>query len=284
MHNGVYEKDQAARLREMARTGNGKETNPPVVMTVTSGKGGVGKSTVALNLAITLCDHGKNVFLFDADANLANLDIMLGISPEHRLGNVLRGELSVAEAVTKPYNRLTFLAGSSGDARYPHIDGSIQEYILNQITTAGDNPDYIVLDTSAGLNKEVVNYSLFSDESIIITSPEPTSVMDAYAMIKIISLSKPDHRFRLIINSVKSQKEADETARKLQMVLSHFLHIAAEYIGNIPYDENVIQAISRQDVLVKKYPRSRASMSIHRIARKIVYEKQTVNIRRVAHV
>lgn len=286
MHNGIFEKDQAARLREIARRGpgNGSDVLSPVILTVTSGKGGVGKSTVALNLAITLCDFGKNVFLFDADANLANLDVMLGISPDNRLGNVLRGELPVARAVVSPYNRLTFLAGSSGDAKYPHIDGSIQEYILDQIMISNGKLDYIVLDTSAGLNKEVVNYSLFSDESIIVTSPEPTSVMDAYAMIKIISLTKPDHRFRIIINSAKSQKEADETADKLQMVVSHFLNIQTDYIGNIPYDEVVVRAISRQDVLVKKYPRARASISIRTIARKFVDDKQTIKLNRVEHV
>ena len=286
MHNGIFEKDQAARLREIARkgSGNGSDTTPPVILTVTSGKGGVGKSTVALNLAITMCDFGKNVFLFDADANLANLDVMLGISPDNRLGNVLRGELPIAQAVTSPYNRLTFLAGSSGDAKYPHIDGSIQEYILEQITISNEQLDYIVLDTSAGLNKEVVNYSLFSDESIIVTSPEPTSVMDAYAMIKIISMAKPNHRFKMIINSAKSQKEADETADKLQMVVSHFLNIQTDYIGTIPYDDLVVKAISRQDILVKKYPRARASISIRKIARKIIDDKQTIKLNKVAHV
>lgn len=286
MHNGIFEKDQAARLREIARKGpgNGPDTIPPVILTVTSGKGGVGKSTVALNLAITMCDFGKNVFLFDADANLANLDVMLGISPDNRLGNVLRGELSIAQAVTFPYNRLTFLAGSSGDARYPHIDGSIQEYILDQITISNEQLDYIVLDTSAGLNKEIVNYSLYSDESIIVTTPEPTSVMDAYAMIKIISMAKPEHRFKMIINSAKSQKEADETAEKLHMVVSHFLNIQTDYIGTIPYDELVVKAISRQDILVKKYPRTRASISIREIARKIIDAKQTIKLNRVAHV
>lgn len=286
MHNGIFEKDQAARLREIARkgSGNGSDTTPPVILTVTSGKGGVGKSTVALNLAITMCDFGKNVFLFDADANLANLDVMLGISPDNRLGNVLRGELPIAQAVTSPYNRLTFLAGSSGDVKYPHIDGSIQEYILEQITISNEQLDYIVLDTSAGLNKEVVNYSLFSDESIIVTSPEPTSVMDAYAMIKIISMAKPNHRFKMIINSAKSQKEADETADKLQMVVSHFLNIQTDYIGTIPYDDLVVKAISRQDILVKKYPRARASISIRKIARKIIDDKQTIKLNKVAHV
>jgi len=286
MHNGIFEKDQAARLREIARkgSGNGSDTTPPVILTVTSGKGGVGKSTVALNLAITMCDFGKNVFLFDADANLANLDVMLGISPDNRLGNVLRGELPIAQAVTFPYNRLTFLAGSSGDARYPHIDGSIQEYILDQITISNEQLDYIVLDTSAGLNKEIVNYSLSSDESIIVTTPEPTSVMDAYAMIKIISMAKPDHRFKMIINSAKSENEADETADKLQMVVSHFLNIQTDYIGTIPYDELVVKAISRQDILVKKYPRARASIAIRKIARKIIDDKQTIKLNRVAHV
>jgi flagellar biosynthesis protein FlhG len=286
MHSITEKIDQATRLRQIVRGDSDRirTASIPHVLTVTSGKGGVGKSTVALNMAIKMCDFGKRVMLFDADANLANIDVLLGISPENRLGNVLRGEIGLEDALLSPHQGLFILAGSSGDAYYPKMDGVRQKYIIAQLCAVRKPVDYIIIDTAAGVSEEVVNYSVYADETIVVTNPEPTSVMDAYAVIKMISIAKPEHEIGLVVNSASTTAEADDTAEKLIKAVTHFLKRSVEYAGSVPYDPNVGKSVVLQQALVQQFPRSRASLSIQQIAHKLLFENNRIYERRFSTI
>lgn len=172
--------DQATRLREIALGTYAVQTaTMPYRISVTSGKGGVGKSTVALNLAIALCNYGQKVLLVDADSNLGNLDVLLGIAPRYRLGHVLHGKVDIEDALVSRYANLKILPGSSGDVDYPEMTTIVQQRFLQDLFSIEEHFDVLLIDTSAGLSKETVTYSLESDEAIVVTSIEPTSVMDS---------------------------------------------------------------------------------------------------------
>ena len=264
--------DQATSLRRLTARRHVELKGPrPHLVTVTSGKGGVGKSTVALNLAIELSESGKNVLLLDADANLANLDVMMGISPKWRLNHVLRGELALEDALVGPFPRLKILAGSSGDLEYPLLGMERQNRLLDELLSTEERFDLVMIDTAAGLNKEIVNFAIHSDDVLIVTNAEPTSVIDAYAMMKIILACNPDIPLSFIMNSARFPQLADEAAAKLQMALGHFLKVKARYVGFIPFDEHVSRAVVQQQPLVRMYPHSAASLSIHSFAREFVF-------------
>lgn len=241
----------------------------PRVLTITSGKGGVGKSTLAVNLAVKLSEMGKNVLLVDADANLGSLDLMLGISPKWRLRNVLEDELDVEDALVSPYPRLKVLAGNSGDTDYPLMDVGRQNRFLEELTNTEEPFDVLLIDTAAGLSKEIVNYAIHSEEVLIVTNAEPTSVMDAYAVMKVIWASDSGIPMSFFMNAVRIPQQAEEAAEKLQMAVSHFLNITAHHRGSVPFDESVSQSILQQQPVVMFAPCSAAALSIQSIAQNL---------------
>jgi flagellar biosynthesis protein FlhG len=268
MHDETTILDQATNLRQMtARTRATSKVSRPHVVTVTSGKGGVGKSTVALNLAIKLSEAGKNVLLVDADANLANLDVMVGLSPQWRLNHVLRREIDLEDALVNPYARLKILAGSSGDPEYPLHDMEQQNRLLHELVSTEERFDLVMIDTAAGLNREIVNFAIHSDDVLVVTNAEPTSVMDAYAMMKIVLAGNPAVPLSFIMNSIRLPQLAEEAAAKLQKALRHFLNAEARYVGFVPFDESIPRAVTQQKPLVKIYPNSAAGLSIQSFAR-----------------
>ena len=270
--------DQATSLRRLtAQRHVDVRVTKPHLVTITSGKGGVGKSTVALNLALSLSQSGKKVLLVDADANLANLDVMMGISPKWRLNHVLKGELGVEDALVSPFPRLKILAGSSGDPEYPLHDVEQQNRLLEELVSTEERFDLVLIDTAAGLNREIVNFAIHSDDVLIVTNAEPTSVMDAYAMMKIILAGNPDTQLSFIMNSVRQPHIADEAAEKLQAALNHFLKASALYAGFIPFDEHVLRAIAQQQPLVRLSPHSAAALSIQSFARAFVLQLPSIS-------
>jgi len=239
----------------------------PHVVTITSGKGGVGKSTLALNLAIKFAEAGKDVLLLDADANLANLDVMTGLTPKWRLNDVLKGNIGLEDAFVSAYPRLKILAGSSGDPEYPQPGLTQQNQLMRDLVSTEQRFDLILIDTSAGLSREIVNFAIHSDEALVVTNAEPTSVMDAYAMMKIILAGRSDIPLNFVMNAVRFPQAADDAAEKLRTALWHFLKAQARYVGFIPYDENIPRAVAQQQPLVKLYPHAAASIAIQSFAR-----------------
>jgi len=275
--------DQASHMRAIA-SGHGRALRPahPRVITVTSGKGGVGKSTVALNMGIVMAEMGKQVLLIDADANLANLDIMLGVSPRFRLSNVLRGEVDLEDILISPQQGLRVLPGSSGEVDYPLLNAEMQEDIIGQAMGLDDRPDIVLIDTSAGLSPEIIGFALHSTEVIVVSSVEPTSIMDAYAVMKVITASEPDRPISLLLNSVRLPSEAEETVRKLRLAVDRFLKRDIGYLGFVPFDVAVQKAVQRQEPFVRVFPRSAAALSLTAMTRQWVQEMWNGSYRRAA--
>lgn len=263
--------DQASRLRQIAARSHA--TRPPVyprVIAITSGKGGVGKSMIALNLSLALCALGKRVLLLDADTNLGNLDLLLGLAPKFRLGHVLRGERSIEEVLVSPAPRLELLPGSSGDLNYPHTNPDAQQALIAGLKSLEDRSDYVIIDTAAGLSREIVGYAIHADEAVVVTTPEPTAVMDAYAMIKVVHLTKPSLSIKVVMNAVREPAEGDDAAGKLIVAVNRFLKTSFTYLGTIPYDQHVVKSIANQKAVVQQFPTSSASLRVKAIAQRFL--------------
>jgi flagellar biosynthesis protein FlhG len=263
--------DQATGLRQIAA--RNFATRPhvyPHVITITSGKGGVGKSTIALNLSLALCAFGKKVLLVDGDTNLGNLDFLLGLAPQFQLAHVLRGERDIEDVLVSAAPHLRLLPGSSGDLEYPHMNPETQRALVADLKQLEERSDYIVIDTSAGLSQEIVGYAVHSDETVVVTTPEPTAVMDAYAMIKVIHLTKPDVSIKVVMNAVRKPAEGDDAAAKLVVAVNRFLKTSFTYLGSIPYDQHVAKSTTHQKAVFEEFPTSSASLTVKAIAQRFL--------------
>jgi flagellar biosynthesis protein FlhG len=262
--------DQADRMRQIAELY--RRPARPHVITVTSGKGGVGKSTVALNLAITFCDMGKRVILLDADANLGGLDVMLKLSPRFRLADVLREEVDLEDALMTPRAGLRVLAGNSGEVDYPLLTPGVQEKLIDEILGLKERYDVLMIDTAAGLTPEIIQFAEPADETLIVTTTEPTAILDAYAMMKVLWAARGDAAVNLIVNAVREPAEADETVNRLRLAVDHFLGRSFGYPGFVPFDPCVHKAIVQQEPVMTRFPRSGAALSIRAIGHALAGE------------
>jgi len=268
--------DQAARMRALAaRSRTRVPGDGPLVLTVTSGKGGVGKSTISLNLALALTGCGSKVLLVDADANLAGLDVLLGVAPRFRLGSVLRGERNLEDVVMGAGPGLKILPGSSGEIDYPLLDPERQRQLVEDLRSLQGPFDVVIIDTAAGLSREVVTFAVEADHVLVVTTPEPTAVVDAYAMVKVIATSGADVDVEMLINAARLPHEAEEAAHKLRLAVAHFLKREIRCAGMIPHDPAVRSAILEQRPLMISAPRSAAALSIKAIARRWAEERLT---------
>lgn len=273
--------DQATRLREIADRYSGRYARTlPYVITVTSGKGGVGKSTVALNLAVRIAAQGNKTLVLDGDQNLGNIDVMLGVSPKARLDSVLSGERDLADVVHSVTPNLSILPTDSGNSSVREMSIEQQRKILREICELDQQFEYLIIDTAAGLGRDVIGYAVRAHETIVVTTPEPTAVMDAYAIIKLITATDNMVPLKFIVNVVRQPAEADETARKLQMAVRHFLHRHVHYLGFVPYDERVSRAVVRQNPVVNEFPFCAASLSLARIAETLLDQAERTRGRR----
>jgi len=257
--------DQAERMRQIAELY--RRPTRPHVITVTSGKGGVGKSTVALNLALTFCDMGRRVILLDADANLGGLDVMLRLSPRYRLADVLREKVDLEEALVSPREGLRILAGNSGDVDYPLMTGGVQERLVDEILGLRERYDLLMIDTAAGLTPEIIQYAEPADETLIVTTTEPTAILDAYAMMKVLWATRADAAVNLVVNAVREPRDADETVHRLRLAVDRFLGRSFGYPGFVPFDSCVHAAAVEQEPLLTRFPRSAATLSLKAIGR-----------------
>jgi flagellar biosynthesis protein FlhG len=273
--------DQATRLREIAeRYCERPAQAKPYVITIASGKGGVGKSVIALNLGMRLAELGNATVVVDADENLGNIDVMAGISPLHRLGNVLCGEADIEDALVSVAENLHVVAGDSGNADHQSMTIDQQKQLLQDLAEMDAGFEFVVMDTAAGIGQNVIGSAVQSHETIIVTMAEPTAIMDAYALIKMISLADSLVPLKLIVNAARSAEEADDAATKLQRAVKHFLNRHVHYLGFVPYDTNVSKAIVRQLPIVKEFPHSGASLALNLLAEKIQEQKNSMRIRR----
>lgn len=263
--------DQAVRLREVvnAQTAVAQIGDQPHKISVVSGKGGVGKSNIALNLGIALARDGARVLLVDGNVNLSNLDILSGVSPNYRLFDVIEGKVGLREATAEIAPNVFLLAGMS-DGRLKKLGSGDAAAFFREVKLAEPAFHYAVIDTAGGIVQESISLALLSDEVLVVSTPEPTAVMDAYVLVKAIKRINANADLRLLINRAKSAEEADEVRAKFDLVSEHFLNLKIEYAGFIPSDESVEKAVSVQSPLVKEFPESLSSKAIASMAERIL--------------
>ena len=256
----------------------------PRVICVTSGKGGVGKSNITTNLAYALIKEGKKVLILDADLNLANVDILLGLTPKYNIHHVLMGEKSLNEVIIEGPDGMLILPGSSGIMELSTLTESQKLYFLAEMEALGKEIDILLIDTAAGINENVVYFNLAAQERIVILTPEPTSMTDAYALIKVLSSRHDIKKFKILVNLAASEKEALMVFRQLSLVCDQFLDtLSLDFLGHIPYDRNLIKAVRSQRLVSELFPDTPSSKMFLKISAHMINEppelKQDGNIK-----
>lgn len=254
--------DQAAGLRQMAAP------RPVRVIAVTSGKGGVGKTNVSVNLAVALAEEGQRVMLMDADLGLANVDVMLGLHPEYDLSHVIQGERTLEEIIVEGPAGLRIVPASSGTKMMAELTPMEHAGMIRAFSELSHPLDVLIIDTAAGISDSVVSFSRAAQEVIVVVCDEPASITDAYALIKLLSREYGIQRFRVLANMAHSAQEGRELFTKIARVTERYLDVTLDFMGAVPYDDYLRKAIKRQKAVVEAYPRARASMAFKTLAQK----------------
>lgn len=266
--------DQAARLRALVTTSQKKSAALTRVIAVSSGKGGVGKSNLTLNLALGLCSINKKVIIIDADVGFANIDVLMGISSKSNLQDVLERRSTIWQILQEGPNGIQFIAGGSGLSNLLSHGEEELKHLISQLEELQGYADFILIDTGAGLDDQTLRFILSADELIVVTTPEPTSITDAYALIKLVVHQELRSPIRLLVNRATSKAEGDETAAKLKLVANQFLKIDLEFLGSIPEDSHVSKAVKMQQPFYLHFPDSEVSRSINELTTKLLGEPQ----------
>jgi len=271
--------DQAQRLRDMVAQQNQTARNTRVI-TVTSGKGGVGKSNFTLNYALALAESGKKVVILDADVGFANIDVLMGVKPKKTLAELIRREATVWDILEPGPNGLEFIAGGSGFRDLLSLKAEQFDYVVEQLSALQGYADYVLIDTGAGLNEQTLSLLLASDEVFVVLTPEPTSITDAYALIKMVVNRDSNTKLRLVINRAQNASEGRETAEKIRLVAERFLGLQIETFCVLPDDLTVTRAVRQQSPFYLAHPNCEASKSL----RAVVYAEETGGaVQRVGH-
>lgn len=236
------------------------------VLAVTSGKGGVGKTNVVANLAVALARLGKRVLVLDADLGLGNLDVLLGLIPRYTLEHVLAGEKRLSDiAITGP-GGIRILPASSGVQDLTHLTPPQQILLQQELEHLSSSIDLLLIDTGAGISANVLFFASAAHEILVVASPEPTSITDAYALMKVLSHRYNETHFRLLVNMARNQREGLDVYRKIGLVADRFLNISIDYVGFIPDDDYVPLSVCRQRPVIELYPQAPASLEFQRVA------------------
>jgi flagellar biosynthesis protein FlhG len=263
--------DQATGLRQFASLyAQKREEQSARVLAVTSGKGGVGKSTIALNLGISIGMLGKRVLIVDGDANLGSLDVMAGVTPGFRIDEAIRGACRAEDAMLEICPGVVLIPGSSGDPAFTSSTDQQRERFVRTLSSQKQGFDFVIVDTGSGLHPEVLSYATLSNEALIVTTPEPASIIDAYAMMKVLTSRREDQSFNVIVNHARTLFEAEETMLKLRLALQHFLSRDFRYLGYVPFDPVVRVASDGQTALMRAAPASAAARAVQALASKFV--------------
>ena len=266
--------DQAGTLRTMhdqlesARS----EIRMPTtrVISITSGKGGVGKTAVVSNVAVTLAKQGKKVLIIDADLGLANVDVVLGLTPRYNLSHFFNGERSLAEVMVAGPHGLKVLPASSGVQQYTRLDAQLKMRLIDSLDALEEQFDVVLIDTEAGISDNVTYFNVAAQDILVVTSPEPTAITDAYALMKLLSTQYHQRRFLLAVNSVHEPDEGLDVFEKLTMVSGRYLDISLDYLGCIPYDRTMHTAVREQKVIVDLDPQHQLTAAFASLAENLL--------------
>ncbi len=243
------------------------------VITVTSGKGGVGKTSLSVNLAIQLRRLGKKVVILDADFGLANIEIMLGIRPQYNLADLMFRGKEIRDIITYGPEEIGFISGGSGINEMANLTKDQVSQLIYKMKELDELADVIIVDTGAGIGDSVLEFVAASTEVLLVATPEPTSITDAYALLKSLNRNSsymPEKTVvKMIANQVRDKNEADELFEKIGLVVNKFLNIEVEYLGGVPYDTNMQKAVMRQEPLSMAVPNSAAVRMVSQIAAKL---------------
>ncbi|MBW1980219.1 MAG: MinD/ParA family protein [Deltaproteobacteria bacterium] len=245
-------------------------TTPVRVISVTSGKGGVGKTNVVANLAIALQQRGKKVLVLDADLGLGNIDVLLGLDPPYTMQDVLRGKRKLEEILVPGPAGITILPATSGVVELTHLSDSERLSLLDELDTLEECFDALIIDTGAGISANVMYFNMAAQEKVVIANSEPTSLTDAYALIKVLYTRYRETEFKVLVNGVEKEDEAEMVYRQLSTVAIRFLGgPSLDYLGWIPFDEHVPAAVCRQQPVLQLYPEAPASKSFLKLAKAV---------------
>lgn len=259
--------DQAQALRDLAASA--RDAHRARLVAISSGKGGVGKSNVAVNLAVRLTQMGRRVALIDADLGTANADVLCNLRPQGNLAHVVAGRLTLQQAMIKAPGGFHLIPGASGLAQMAGLNEYERTRLLQQMHQLEESHDVILIDTGAGISPNVLSFILGADQLLAITTPEPTAVTDAYAVIKIVTRRRRDLEMAVLVNMARSERQGREVFDRINAVCQRFLAMTPDYAGHILSDPCVPQAVRRRRPFVMGDPHSAASVAITRLAHRL---------------
>ena len=275
--------DQAEQLRKIIKAGGNTHNRPLArVITVTSGKGGVGKSNTAINLAIQFRKMGQRVIILDADFGLANIEIMFGAVPKHNLCDLIYQGKNIKEIITWGPMEVGFISGGSGIAGLSNLSRDYLVYIINNLAELDTIADVIIVDTGAGISDAVLEFLVASGEILLVTTPEPTSITDSYSLLKALGrhsrFSVEMSQVKVIANKVDDQKEGEKLFEKLDTVVGRYLKIPISYLGAIPRDNQLSKAVMQQMPVSLQSPAAKSAVAYENIAAKLMNKELSKSV------
>ena len=251
-------------VRSMVSRGNAMQ-----VIAVTGGKGGVGKTNIAVNLAVSMSMEGLDVMLFDADLGLANVDVVLGMQPKYTLADVVSGEKTLADVVVEGPEGLRVIPAASGVAKMVEMQNSDEERLIRQLSDQLIPPDVLIVDTGAGIDQTVQTFVAACQSAVLVVCDEPASLTDAYALMKVLRVKKDIRRFEILANQVDNPVQGKQLFERISNVCDRYLDVELGYLGGIPTDMYLRRAVQERRALVSAYPRSPAATAIRDAGRRL---------------
>ncbi|WP_457576620.1 MinD/ParA family protein [Desulfomarina sp.] len=274
--------DQAQTLRDLSSQNHtpafqSDSEHVTSVYSITSGKGGVGKTAVVANLAYTLAAMGKRVLILDADLGLANIDVVFGLTPTYNLNHFFSGDHELQKIIVEGPLGIKILPAGSGIQNFTRLDTHQKMRLLDGLDSMHNHFDYVLIDTEAGISENVTYFNTAAQEILVVTTPEPTAITDAYALMKLLSTQYHEKKFNLLVNQIRTEDDALDVYRKLTMVANRYLDISIDYLGSIPEDRQMIESIRKQKVISELSPGSKISNAFSQLAGRICSEPTQVD-------
>lgn len=277
--------DQAEQLRNIIKANNNAPQRPVArIITVTSGKGGVGKSNTSINLAIQFRKMGQRVIILDADFGLANIEVMFGAVPKYNLADLIYQGKSIREIITWGPMDVGFISGGSGIASMSNLNREHLTYIIQNLAELDAITDVIIVDTGAGISDAVLEFLVASGEILLVTTPEPTSITDSYSLLKALArhqrFSPDNSQIKMIANKVLNADEGQALYNKLNAVVQRYLKIPVSYLGAVPEDSMLSRAVMQQTPVSIQSPNAKSALAYETIARNLMNKENTQNVKK----
>ncbi len=239
------------------------------VLSVSSGKGGVGKTAVVANIGVSLAKAGQTVLILDADLGLANIDVVFGLTPDYNLNHFFSDEADLESIMVRGPHGIYILPAGSGLQSFIQLASDHKLKLLDGLDSLNIEFDYLLIDTEAGISENVTYFNTAAQEIVLVTTPDPTAITDVYALMKLLSTRYHEKHFNLVVNMVANEEEALDVYRKLSIVSNRYLDISIDYLGSIPFDQQMSEAIRKQQAIVELFPSSASAGAFVSLAKRI---------------